>query len=271
MALWRFIRWQINTRLNPYPVVFSFTENSRLLVWKGLTGATGNVYCGLHEFEDMGFLLHFLRPDELFIDIGANIGSYTILAVAEVKARSISIEPVPETFKNLVQNIKINNIESSVSALNIGIGRTKTVLKFTQNLDTTNHVVADDFENGIEVPIQTLDSICNGQEPSILKIDVEGFEAEVIYGGKSVLGNKSLKAIIIELNGSGRRYGYNDSSIHQSLKEFGFQPCRYDPFKRTLETTESFGQHNTIYVREIAFVRDRLSKARPFIVQGKEF
>jgi hypothetical protein len=47
---------------------YQCTQNSKLLVWKGLTGATGNIYCGLHEFEDMAFLLHFLRPRDLSAD-----------------------------------------------------------------------------------------------------------------------------------------------------------------------------------------------------------
>ena len=93
-ALMQFVKWQINTLLNPYPIVFPFTENTKLLISKGMTGATGNYYCGLHEFEDMGFLLHFLRPGDLFVDIGANVGSYTILASAEVGARSTAVRNV---------------------------------------------------------------------------------------------------------------------------------------------------------------------------------
>src|SRR5436305_696190 len=78
-AIMRFIKWQLNTRLNPYPIIYTFTAKSLLIVKKGMSGATGNLYCGLHEFNDMGFLLHFLRREDLFVDIGANIGSYTVL------------------------------------------------------------------------------------------------------------------------------------------------------------------------------------------------
>ena len=60
-ALLRFVRWQIGTRLNPYPTIYPFTENSKFIIWWGLTGATLNLYCGLHEFEDMGFLLRLMR------------------------------------------------------------------------------------------------------------------------------------------------------------------------------------------------------------------
>jgi hypothetical protein len=62
------------------PVVVPFVGDTRLLVARGMRGATGNVYVGLHEFEEMAFALHALRPSSRFIDVGANVGSYTVLA-----------------------------------------------------------------------------------------------------------------------------------------------------------------------------------------------
>ena len=73
-AFWRYGRWQIESRLRS-EVEFDWIEGSKLVVRNGMTGATGNIYCGLHEFSDMAFLLHLLRPDDLFVDIGANIGA----------------------------------------------------------------------------------------------------------------------------------------------------------------------------------------------------
>lgn len=61
-ALARFARWQIGSRLVPGPVAAEFVNGSLLLARPGMTGATGNVYAGMHEFEDMAFVLHFLRP-----------------------------------------------------------------------------------------------------------------------------------------------------------------------------------------------------------------
>ena len=98
------------------------TGNSKLIISKGQTGATGNYYNGLHEFNDMMFILHFLRIDEIFYDIGANIGVYTILASAEIGAKTYSIEPIPDTFNNLASNIIINNIQEKVYQLNVGVG-----------------------------------------------------------------------------------------------------------------------------------------------------
>lgn len=72
----RFVRWQIESRLKE-DVTFDWIGDAKLVVGNGMTGATGNVYCCLNEFADMGFLLHLLRKGDLFIDVGANIGSYS--------------------------------------------------------------------------------------------------------------------------------------------------------------------------------------------------
>ncbi|HXB92480.1 MAG TPA: hypothetical protein VNU72_09330, partial [Puia sp.] len=52
---WRLLKWQMAMRFFPFPVLYPFVEDTHLLVEKGMTGATGNVYAGLHEFSEMGF------------------------------------------------------------------------------------------------------------------------------------------------------------------------------------------------------------------------
>jgi len=259
----KFFKWQINCRLNPYPILYPYTENSKFIIWKGLTGATGNLYCGLMEYDDMAFLLHFLRPNDLFIDIGANVGAYTILASSEINAKTIAIEPVPSTFRNLIDNISINQMQEKVKALNIGLGSRNGKLQFTKSFDTVNHVATENETDTIEVDISTLDSILLTETtPALLKIDVEGFETEVLNGAEKTLADKTLKAIIIELNGSGQRYGYDEIQIHKKLIEFGFKPFNYTPKSRQLKEIETFGIHNTIYLRDKEFVEGRIETSR---------
>jgi FkbM family methyltransferase len=267
-SLFNVFKWQVFSRIYKFPVVYPFTQNSKLLVWSGLAGATGNVYCGLHEFEDMAFLLHLLRADDLFVDIGANIGSYTILSSAEIGAGTISIEPIPETYNYLLQNIAINNVSQKVKALNIGLGSEKNILKFTNEFDTGNHVASADTLNYVSVNVDTLDSILGEKRPVLLKIDVEGFEAEVIKGAVNTLQNASLKAIIIELNGSGNRYGYNDHDIHLKLLESGFKAMAYLPFERRLIETPPNNEHNTLYIRDLDFVQQRIKNSRKVLVKN---
>jgi len=79
-------------------------------------GATGNIYVGLHEFEQMAFLLHCLRSEDIFIDVGANVGSYTVLASAAVGAKTIAFEPIESEYNGLMANIELNGIAHLVDA-----------------------------------------------------------------------------------------------------------------------------------------------------------
>lgn len=266
-ALLKFANWQIKNRINPGRITFPYGEKSMLIAEKGMTGATGNLYCGLHEFEDMSFVLHFLRPSDLFIDIGANIGSYTILASSERDARTISIEPEPATYGVLNENIALNNVAAKVTALNIALGKEDGQLQFTKSLDTVNHVAvaADNGSELISVTVKALDNVVQVTSPALIKMDVEGFETEVMNGMPHVLENHLLKALIIELNGSGKRYGYDENAIHNKLLSHGFAPYAYRPFERKLEKLRIYkGNDNTIYIRDIAFVSERVTEAKPY-------
>jgi len=265
----KFIKWQFNCKLNPYPIVYQFTERAKFLIWKGLTGATCNIYCGLQEYEDMGFLLHFLRPDDVFFDVGANVGAYTLLAAGEIGAKTISVEPIPSTFKYLSDNIAINGLAEKVQPLNIGLGNDSRIMKFTKSLDTVNHVATDSETDTIDVAIKRMDDI-SSLIPTLIKIDVEGFETEVLKGAKNILSNQNLKAVIIELNGSGNRYGYNEQLIHDNFVDLGFKSYRYNPDKKELIPLGNYGNYNTIYIRDQSFVMDRISSARKIKIGQKE-
>ena len=268
-AVSRFAKWQINTRLNPYPVIYSYTDKTKLIIQRSMTGATGNLYCGLHEFTDMSFVLHFLRKDDLFVDIGANIGSYTVLAGGHVGARVVSVEPLPQTFEHLKSNIAINRISDNVMAYNFALGNEKGQISFTTTLDTMNHVATGSDTNTISVPVETLDSILEQEkEPVLLKIDVEGFETDVLNGASLTLRKNNLKAIIIELNGSGSRYGYDEAHLHERLLAGGYHPFQYNPFKRELTAIDKFGTHNTIYIKDADFVQDRVRRADKLKILG---
>lgn len=269
-ALWRFFKWNITSRLMPYPIIYPLTPNSKIVVGRKLTGALINLYCGLVEFEDMFFALHFLRKGDLFVDIGANVGSFTLLASAEVGAKTIAAEPLPATFLHLVQNVKINNIEPLVEAHNIGLGGQAGVLKFTQSLDTINHVARAGDTETMDVPVDTLDNLLRDKDPILLKIDVEGFETEVVRGASATLQNPSVQAVIIELNGLGSQYGYDEQEVHAQLLDFGFASCAYDPVSRQLSPAGLKGVHNTLYVRDFDLVRERLRAAPKFDVLGKQ-
>ena len=182
-ALARFASWQVRSRLREELVV-PWVYPTKLAVRRGMTGATGNIYCGLHEFADMGFLLHFLRPNDLFIDIGANIGSYTVLASGVVGARSWAVEPDPSTVERLARNVEVNGIDDKVVVYPFALGDREGDVPFTIGLDTVNRVAAAGEPGTRMVRQRTLDALTEGVEPTMIKMDVEGYEEIVLKGAK---------------------------------------------------------------------------------------
>jgi FkbM family methyltransferase len=270
-SLLDFLKWQIGSRLVPGKVVYSWVNGTKIIVGPGETGFTGNIYCGLHEFPDMAYLLHVLDSSDLFVDIGANVGSYTLLACGVKGAKGYCFEPVPETYRRLMDNIRLNDLFDKVSVRNIGLSHKEDELMFTSDENCMNHVVADgERPHGvIKVKVFPLDVVLDAHEPTMLKIDVEGFEMHVLNGAHSILNNQSLHSVIMELNGSGLRYGFRDEEIINKMNSYGFLTYDYEPFTRVLIPLagKSNLSGNTLFIRNVAFVQKKIYDS-PGIVIG---
>uniref|UniRef100_A0A7C2NUG0 FkbM family methyltransferase n=1 Tax=Schlesneria paludicola TaxID=360056 RepID=A0A7C2NUG0_9PLAN len=278
-AVARFVRWQLHCRLFPgCPLVVPWINDVRLLVHRGESGITGNLYCGLHEFEDMAFALHFLRPDDLFVDVGANSGAYTLLACGAAGARGIAVEPVRTTFERLQDHVLLNRLTSRVDCLNVALGSRPGSLAFTTALDTQNRALAPGETHPGEathVPVERLDDVCPtaGGTPTLIKLDVEGFEVEVLRGGRETLHSPTLQAVIVELNGSGAAYGFRDEDVVRELDAADFQPVSYNATTRqlTICPSRSSSRHNGIFVRDLPFVSERCRTAPAHCILGRRF
>jgi FkbM family methyltransferase len=223
----------------------------------------------------MSFLLHYLRPGDLFVDIGANIGSYTVLASGAAGSDSICFEPMPSTFESLIDNLNLNRLlPPRVVPFNAAVGAKGGSALMVADQDTMNHIIrgSDYVGKTVEVPVLTLDGVLqseNQKVPAMLKIDVEGFEADVLTGAENTIKSPDLEVILIELNGCGAAFGYDDRDINQSLTDCGFKLVKYDGLTRLLRPIV-FGMHrdNALYVRDIDRVQERVIQSKRFKVAG---
>jgi len=274
-AIARFVKWQVGSRMLSGEIIYDWVNGSRFLVRAGETGLTGNIYTGLHEFQDMAFLLHVLRPTDLFIDVGSNVGSYTILACAAIGARGYAFEPVPGTYKRLIENIRINHLEDRVKCMNVGVGREQGNIYFTSDMDTSNHVLATGERNvtAIGVDVTSLDAVLGSETPAIMKIDVEGFETPVLEGALATLKKQTLHSVIVEIDVGENRYGFDQSRAMEIMFDHGFKTYSYNPLERTMVNLQGkkpeYG--NTLFIRDVSLVLERIKSSSRITVLGKQF
>lgn len=248
--------------------IVDWVDDTKFIVSKNETGITGNLYFGLMHYEDMSFLLHYLKPEDTFYDIGANVGAYTILASGVAKAKTIAFEPLPATYNKLIDQIRINKIDNLVEAKNKGVGSEIGSLEFTNDLNCMNRVNTDPFNNNVNlVEVITLDKFYLPNSTSVVKIDVEGFEKFVLQGGEKFFSNENVSVLIIELNGSGAAFGVKDSDVHHMIISFGFRAVSYDPFVRNILPIENYGRSgNTIYVKSLKEAQCRVNLSSNFCI-----
>jgi FkbM family methyltransferase len=264
----RFARWQIATRLLPgAAVAIPFTDRARLLVSRGMYGATQNVYCGLNDFEDMSFLVHYLRQDDVFVDVGANIGAYTVLAGAAAGARTYAFEPSPAALHSLRDNLALNHIAGRVSVEPYAVGRAPgSVPISTGGPSAMHHIEPGSSPSSSMVEMRTIDSY--HLRPAIMKIDVEGYEAEVLAGAMETATSHELVAIITENSDDSDKYGDGILSVTAFMSHHGFTAVTYDPWQRRIHPKHKRSD-NTLYIRDIAKAQQRVAEAAPFRVLGR--
>ncbi len=270
-ALSNVVRWQAASLVWGGELVVPWIGGTRLVVQRGMVGATGNLYTGLHEFREMGFLLHFLRREDLFADVGANIGSYSVLAGGVIGARVVALEPVPETFARLVRNVSVNDMADRVRAIRVAASAESSTVRFTADLDAMNRALTDTETHPGKVEVvaaEPLDSLL-AEAPTLMKIDVEGYEQAVLLGAQRVFADSRLKAIIIEVLQEQPCVSFGGRSVPRHLADQGWLPCVYDPLSRSLVPDDRKRlEGNLIMVRDLAEARDRVRRSQPFVALG---
>lgn len=259
-----FLGWQLRSRLVPGPVTVPWVGGTRLVVARGMHGATGNLYVGLHEADEMAFAIHLLRTDDWFIDVGANVGSYTVLAAGVAGARVHAFEPIAATSSHLSRNLRANALEDRVTLHHAAVGAAAGRQSMASDRDTMNRVLegSETSPHAVEVKVVALDEALVGVSPTLLKIDVEGFESEVLAGATDVLGRTA--AAIIEI--SRRR-----DEVLARVAAAGLRPCRYDALSRrllVLARPEPAPGGNFLFVRDVEWARARCATAPGLTIKG---
>jgi FkbM family methyltransferase len=146
---------------------------------------------GVYDLAPSETIWRLLEPGETALDVGANIGYFTSLMSAR-GCRVTSFEPHPAVFEELSRN---SANWQGVTLVNVGLAETagSAYLEVPAQF-VTNRGMAKLGTSGLEIRTETLDD----HPATFAKIDVEGFEAEVLRGGAKTIKRRQLRDIVFE-------------------------------------------------------------------------
>jgi FkbM family methyltransferase len=214
-----FSEW-LQVRRSNYRIPFFCRSNVALTLW-----VNPDVIDRAEEFA-----FECLKPGDTLIDVGANIGCVTAagaLAVDE-SGRVLSIEAHPRTFAHLQKTVELNRF-SNVTTLNIAVGLEPGTVSFTdeRRKDDNNRVSLSG--GSLQVPCHRLSDLVQQHGLSriaLLKIDVEGFEMQVLRGAAEILNR--VECLYVEvLEHTLQRFGGSSAELFTFLQDQGFTCFRF--------------------------------------------
>ncbi|MEO0311644.1 MAG: hypothetical protein RIQ89_1301 [Bacteroidota bacterium] len=234
-----------------------------------------NIFFDNYELNEIAFLNKILRPGDTFLDIGANIGYFSLHAgqVLRNNGKIIAIEPTPDTFSKLKRNFELNNL-TNVSTLNLGLSESEATLNFNVSNDgyeawnTLGTLNIGTNTTTIPIHVISFDQLLVDQQLDIdkiklIKIDVEGWEVPVLKGG--IKSFAQMKDVIIMMEFADRNAqgaGFSCKEQFQLLKEIGYNWFEYDADTNSIknvEIKENYTYDNLIAAKSISTIENRLS------------
>ena len=184
------------------------------------------------------FLRHLMRSRQVLLDIGANVGYYTVLAAKSNPGCQIwSFEPAPSNFSLLRENTEANRL-STVSLHQLALGEQKTTLKLNIYQDQALNAINTDTQNPhpffpdgpsevVQVPCTTVDSFMaeSGlRKVDVMKLDVEGYEYFVLKGATNLLADADAPILLCEIEPLWlTRFGLMAPSVIGYIEDLGYQ------------------------------------------------
>jgi FkbM family methyltransferase len=189
---------------------------------------------GIFEISETRLVQSFLRPGMTFVDVGANIGYYTLVAAQLVGPEGAvhAFEPNIEVADRLERNVRLNGLANTRVYRQAMAGRTGEVSFYASAVNENSGISSIFPGSGLGVakivPAVSLDDFSvglSGRRIDLLKMDIEGAELQVIEGGRRVLETTNAPALLFESVDVKRLLptlvdlGYRIKRLHYTLGE----------------------------------------------------
>lgn len=186
---------------------------------------------GTYERGTTHLVERVVRPGDVALDIGANIGWYTVLLGARVGAGVVhAFEPVPPIFEELRENCRLNDVQDRVRLNNLALGEHPGTVDLhtfagSPHGHSSQSTLGRDDYTAFRTPVVRLDDYLeeSGTEsPAFIKMDVEGAEMNVLRGAERLLSSQRPPMWVLEMNReSAGHFGHAPEDLLTHLQRFG--------------------------------------------------
>lgn len=203
---------RINSRL-PRVMTMDYDKAPIRLWVTSLIEVTSRLNSCKKEPETVAWLEESFASGDVLYDVGANVGTYSLLAwrVSGGRGRIYSFEPGFSTFPKLCQNLMLNGTGDTVVPLNVALSSVTGWVEFSYtSMDAGNAsqgMAVDENSSKVlfkqSMPAYAMDDLQERfalQPPTHLKIDVDGYEEAILNGAANILDSDSLRSILIEID-----------------------------------------------------------------------
>ena len=269
-AFFRFVSWQIRKRLFKRPAIIRVGATRQFKVVCDSPFSSTALYNVLPDWDEMNFLIRFLRPSDGFIDIGANVGFYTILASTVVTEGPIlAFEANPRNVEVLRQQVELNHLPNA-EIFCTALGNSTGELSFHDSGRETGSVQEGSGAGAklITVPCSRLDDCLDSRTlpPCVVaKMDVEGFETTVLEGARDAMKKGGVSVWLFELNDVAlREHGSSGEKLIEAFTAHGYSICYWDQDSRRIGRRGDERDHdreNYLACRDVEIIERRIISA----------
>lgn len=184
--------------------------------------------CGTYENGEVRVFHELLRRGMTVLDLGANIGYFTLIAAKLVgpEGKVFAFEPEPANFSLLQRNVNINGYEN-VTLVQKAVSDKNGVEELYLCSDSWGHSLSsvNRGEDLISVPVTSLDQFFSEDIAiDFIKMDIEGAEKKALQGMERILGKGDVKAMVIEFHFDElQSQGSSFEEIWHQTKSLGFE------------------------------------------------
>ena len=197
-ALSKHLVWQARKFLGLYPFEIKISKSIIVVEDKNCGGCALANSMEMYDYNIMNLIKLLSKKENVFFDIGANVGIYSLIAAEENTVVVYSFEPHPDTFAQLLKNVEING-RKNITPLKLALSNKNEKTGFSDLTESSfNRLVNNTFIPRILIDSKRGEEICKELQviPSFIKIDVEGFELKVLNGFGECLSQ--IKFVIVE-------------------------------------------------------------------------